>query len=324
MDLFKIMSPLGGDFLFSDTVPTDIPYEPIPGATPWSLYGPWGWAVFQQLTAGGLSFWDSQYYAACDVTLTGSTDRPLLELNAFTDNAFDSPWPSGSFTTMPWVENNTAVLRKGQFYRTGDLHFERPVLLPYLDAYPKLYDLLNHTEKNQVASIDRQLKLDGNLRAMISSIRRLNCNPAIRDRYFTIKAEEYLITALDQMHRVRRPPKAFVLTPELKDKAEDLAVKLQSRATERMSLREAARLQGANVMYIWQAFKARYGITIHEYQTRLRLERARELLLRFPDKDLESICVDTQFYDKSHLVNAFRAEYGVTPGEYRRGMGKRG
>jgi AraC-like DNA-binding protein len=63
-------------------------------------------------------------------------------------------------------------------------------------------------------------------------------------------------------------------------------------------------------------FRNRYGMAIREYQTRLRMARARELLLS-TDLPVADIGRSVGYDDASYFGRRFVAEHGVTPRRYR-------
>jgi AraC family transcriptional regulator len=68
-----------------------------------------------------------------------------------------------------------------------------------------------------------------------------------------------------------------------------------------------------------RAFVAAFGLSPVRYAQRIRLERAREMLLSTGDS-ISAIAVQTGFCDQSHLTRLFRREFGATPGRLRTEM----
>ena len=60
-------------------------------------------------------------------------------------------------------------------------------------------------------------------------------------------------------------------------------------------------------------FKAAYGMSIHEYLLRYRLEQARQYLTDYPDLTLSSLAQTLGFCDEHHLSRSFKALFGVSP-----------
>jgi AraC family transcriptional regulator len=85
------------------------------------------------------------------------------------------------------------------------------------------------------------------------------------------------------------------------------------------SLAAACRISARHLM---RGFKAATGLTVHQYVTEVRLQRARELLeaSRLP---LKAIAAELGFSSPSHFSAAFVTSLGVTPSAYREQMAAR-
>jgi AraC family transcriptional regulator len=69
------------------------------------------------------------------------------------------------------------------------------------------------------------------------------------------------------------------------------------------------------------AFRASFGCAPHEWIVARRIERAAELLRQRRAPTLEAVAQATGHASASHLVRRFKAQRGVTPGEYRAAVG---
>ncbi|ESQ87026.1 helix-turn-helix transcriptional regulator [Asticcacaulis benevestitus] len=83
------------------------------------------------------------------------------------------------------------------------------------------------------------------------------------------------------------------------------------------SLAEVAVATGHCPERLSAAFRRHMGTTLGEYQRRLRVERAADLLARsrLPISEIAMAC---GFSDQPHLNRAFKAQLGITPAAYRR------
>jgi AraC-like DNA-binding protein len=92
---------------------------------------------------------------------------------------------------------------------------------------------------------------------------------------------------------------------------------LARRYRHSSSLEELARLVGVSVFHLCRVFRRETGLTLHEYQTELRLRHA---LGRLPEggAHLTRIALDVGFSSHSHFTAAFRRRFGVTPSAYAR------
>ena len=82
-------------------------------------------------------------------------------------------------------------------------------------------------------------------------------------------------------------------------------------------LRDLAQEVSLSVSHFSRAFKASFGDTPHLYMSRLRIQRAQELMLatREPLSQIALVC---GFADQSHLSKLFRRELNESPTAWRR------
>ncbi|WP_164821733.1 helix-turn-helix domain-containing protein [Paenibacillus koleovorans] len=71
-------------------------------------------------------------------------------------------------------------------------------------------------------------------------------------------------------------------------------------------------------VYLRKLFKNRHGVTLQEYVTSLKIEKAQELLIR-TELSLKEIVQQIGYVDTASFSRKFRLQVGMTPGEYRRG-----
>ena len=105
--------------------------------------------------------------------------------------------------------------------------------------------------------------------------------------------------------------------------ARSLALISQLRAQAQARYREAdldlvtqaAQLGLSRTRFV-HVFREVIGVTPHRYVVELRVSHAAELLRRTRDP-VTGICFDSGFGSMPSFYNAFRAAYGMTPGQYR-------
>ena len=86
---------------------------------------------------------------------------------------------------------------------------------------------------------------------------------------------------------------------------------------EKIGRNSVAKVAGFAPSYFSELFREREGVTFEKYVRRLRVERAKELLLR-TKLDLARVAELSGLGGKSYLVRVFRREVGTTPMTYRR------
>jgi AraC family transcriptional regulator len=97
---------------------------------------------------------------------------------------------------------------------------------------------------------------------------------------------------------------------------------IHERFSQSLSLSSVAELVGVHAAHLAKMFRKHYGYSVGNYVRRLRLDYAAQLLAR-SDRALSTIALVTGFYDQSHFTHLFKLRFGVTPGGFRAGLGKK-
>lgn len=92
--------------------------------------------------------------------------------------------------------------------------------------------------------------------------------------------------------------------------------KLRQRCAERLSLQELARSCFYNPSYFSRRFKECYGITVTEFISQSRLEKAKRLLEETV-MPVEDVALECGFGSKNAFYKLFRDHLDMTPKEYR-------
>lgn len=83
-----------------------------------------------------------------------------------------------------------------------------------------------------------------------------------------------------------------------------------------LSLRELALEFGYCEDYLGRVFKKQYQTSIHRYMTRLRLQKARQLLL-YTERGIAQIAFEVGYSEASLFYKSFLKEEGVSPAQWR-------
>jgi AraC family transcriptional regulator len=111
---------------------------------------------------------------------------------------------------------------------------------------------------------------------------------------------------------VRRPETAR----RRRDQAEAVRSRLLAWTGPPPSLSDLGSHAAASPFHLARVFRAHVGLPVHEYYTRLRIERALGGLLD-TDRDIGRIALDLGFSSHSHFTHAFRRRTGTTPSRLR-------
>ena len=99
---------------------------------------------------------------------------------------------------------------------------------------------------------------------------------------------------------------------------------LASDLARRWTLADVAGEVGVSPVYLTQLFKQVEGIPLYQYQLRLRLARALELLGRGQSADnISALSMDLGFSSHSHFTASFRRAFGRAPVEFLRSIRRR-
>lgn len=109
-------------------------------------------------------------------------------------------------------------------------------------------------------------------------------------------------------------------TNRMTAKNRDLAAEIKSYLirfySKPLTIRDLSETFGCSRTTLMNVFKKRYSMTVFEFLTEYRLKQA-EKMLKSGDRSIKSITIACGFIDQNYFTKVFKAEYGVTPTEYR-------
>lgn len=91
---------------------------------------------------------------------------------------------------------------------------------------------------------------------------------------------------------------------------------IENHYTEKILLSHIAGQENLDLYYLSHFFKENFGVTFQEYVTKLRCEKARQLLL-LTDYSLLDVSICSGFSDPKYFNKSFLTQYGCTPRAYR-------
>ena len=92
---------------------------------------------------------------------------------------------------------------------------------------------------------------------------------------------------------------------------------VESHLEEQFSVSDIADYVALNPQYLMRLFKKETGLSILEYVTQKRIERAKELLMK-TDWSLTVIAEKVGYLNYTYFMKVFKAQESLTPGEYRK------
>lgn len=97
----------------------------------------------------------------------------------------------------------------------------------------------------------------------------------------------------------------------------DAVAYMQKNYNRPITMEQVSKASGISRRNLFRYFKTRLNCTPLEYLTRLRLQRVLKLLLE-SDLSLGEIALRCGFCDSNYLSKQFSAEYGISPGRFRK------
>jgi AraC-like DNA-binding protein len=89
---------------------------------------------------------------------------------------------------------------------------------------------------------------------------------------------------------------------------------LQDNYATNTSLRQLAQIVNLSPYYLSRVFKAEVGVSLPQYQTQVRVNHAKALLVQ--GMPIKQVARKTGFVDQSHLTHHFKRFVHTTPGSY--------
>jgi two-component system response regulator YesN len=105
-----------------------------------------------------------------------------------------------------------------------------------------------------------------------------------------------------------------------KDPMEEAKAYIDSRLSQEISLEQVALMVGLTPTYFSALFKKTNNETFVHYRIHKRMEKAKELLA-VPHIRIVDVAAEVGYEDYPHFTKTFKKMTGVTPSEYRNGLG---
>jgi AraC family transcriptional regulator len=120
--------------------------------------------------------------------------------------------------------------------------------------------------------------------------------------------EEHLVNWLSQKVQFKTPSRLPWLS--------SLKSILESEYDGNHTIPSLAKRVFVHPIYLARAFKEKTGLTIGNYQSKVRMRKATALIFK-TDKTISDIALTTGFSDSAHLVRSFRQFYKTSPARFR-------
>ncbi|MBK0095443.1 AraC family transcriptional regulator [Erwinia sp. S63] len=89
---------------------------------------------------------------------------------------------------------------------------------------------------------------------------------------------------------------------------------LQDLYSHSINIKDVAHAAGMSEYYFMRVFRASTGMSVHQYLNQIRLNRAKQSLSE--GMSASQVAQSVGFFDQSHLIKAFKVQFGLTPRKY--------
>lgn len=128
---------------------------------------------------------------------------------------------------------------------------------------------------------------------------------------FDVRQTDFLTALINHFSQIKNSVKKIKpVLPAIKKAREYL----DANFTEQISLDDLARVAGLSKYHLCRAFYDTIGVSPHLYQSHLRLNLAKKLLVQ--KRPIADVAVELGFYDQSHFGKYFKKFAGTTPRDY--------
>lgn len=142
------------------------------------------------------------------------------------------------------------------------------------------------------------------------------CPVRAQKDFFRLKVLELLLICIDDHARANHEMTSFFTENEIKKikMAKDVLIKNYKAVPDPTNLSNTV---GLSLKKLKRGFKCVYDDTLYSYHKKCKLEAAKRMLVQTDDKII-SIANMVGYTNPSKFSEAFRAQYGITPIEYRK------
>ena len=117
-----------------------------------------------------------------------------------------------------------------------------------------------------------------------------------------------LIKLMDRVDQIDATPKnEYILQAQ---------IYIRSHVNEKISLKDVAALLHLNSSYFSRLFKKETGESFIEFVTRIKMEKAKELLDN-STRSVEQIAIEVGFDSKGYFLKTFKQQFGMSPKAYK-------
>mgnify|MGYP001762733309 FL=1 len=98
---------------------------------------------------------------------------------------------------------------------------------------------------------------------------------------------------------------------DMEAKLESAKAYLVTHCTNPPTIKQLSRIVSLNEFKLKTGFKDKFGSTIHDYITKIRMQRAKKMII--DNQPVNDVSSQLGYKSVSHFITSFKKFYGVTP-----------
>jgi AraC family transcriptional activator of pyochelin receptor len=209
----------------------------------------------------------------------------------------------------------SSVHEAGKEYITMSLQYDRSALEEWTYYFPPLATFLSKVDAGQPAMLlDEHQWINREVQDTIYRLTHIPREMPGYQVYFDLLARTLLFHLL--LQAIQRQPASPYTHYEI-DGIHAAREMIRENIRHHFVIREIAQKVGVNEFKLKNGFRELFGNGVYEYLRLERMHEARELLQN-ATRSIKQIAAQTGYKSVNSFIKAFKKEFGLTPGEYRR------
>jgi AraC family transcriptional regulator, transcriptional activator of the genes for pyochelin and ferripyochelin receptors len=216
----------------------------------------------------------------------------------------------GQFTAMKSTSINSEVKFDAlKSYESFNLTYSPSLIETASQALPGFHNII----KNPI----RARWISYSMRNIINELMHCRYDEDTLSFFFEAKLRTYLVELMAQEKKAHSM-NSLTGNAKTMEAIRETFHFIISNPDKHVSIRELAKKVQLNEFDLKREFKKMYGLGLFECHQKVRMEKARELLLQ-TDKPMKAIFAAAGYTHVAAFITAFRKYYGYPPGSLRRG-----
>jgi len=317
-------------FSFNPRFPEGYAGPVTPGCQVLSATSPLGNIIIQELSTSQYAIRYNIMHFVESLNISGRSDHAGLHTSVAWKNNFNHrihgagniQLREDQFMMLYGACEGSSAYAREQEYQSFDACYSQEMIEELKPAFPRLATLISKAKPNKPNVFFRPSRnITHQLREVIMAI--LNCpyEESLSRTYIDAKIKEYLfLTMYEAIHRNDATNRMGSIEIDRVNAAKELIAKdIYNHYTNT----QISRMVGLNEYKLKLLFRRYTGMGMFEFLMRLRLEKARRLLIE-TDMPMKEICSLAGYKRISSFITGFKKHFRETPGGIRRSRSSRG